>query len=157
YQVVIIDKRNYHTFQPLLYQASTSGLDTGSIVYPLRKTVKKQTPHAFFRYAHVQKIETENKKIIADIGELTSDYSVNTSGSKTNFFGKKSIEKHAMRMKSAPQALNIRSLILENFEEATITRPGKKREALLNFVIVGGGPTGVELSGAIAEVRNNII
>src|SRR5699024_6441878 len=109
------------------------------------------------RYAHVQKIESENQKIIADIGELTYDYLVIATGSKTNFFGNKGIEKHAMRMKSAPQALNIRSLILENFEEATITRPGKKREALLNLVIVGGGPTGVELSGAIAEVRNNII
>lgn len=156
FQVVLIDKRNYHTFQPLLYQVSTSGLEADSIAYPLRKILIKGED-TYFRLAEVTSIDTEHKKIHSNIGELIYDYLVICTGSKTNFFGNDNVENNAMRMKTIPQALNIRSLILENLEQATITDDPKKREALLNFVIAGAGPTGVELSGAIAEVRNNIV
>lgn len=156
FQIVLIDKRNYHTFQPLLYQVSTSGLEADSIAYPLRKLIKKGED-AFFRMATITSIDAENNTIHSNIGETTYDYLIVATGSKTNFFGNKSIEENAMWMKTIPQALNIRSLILENLEQATITKDPEERAALLNFVIAGAGPTGVELSGAIAEVRNNIV
>lgn len=157
FQIVLIDKRNYHTFQPLLYQVSSAGLDAGAISYPLRKTVKKRTDKAFFRMGEALSVDTLTQTLHLNIGDLNYDYLVIATGSKTNFFGNKEIETNAMRMKSVPQAVNIRSLILENFEEATITADPEKRSALLNFVIAGGGPTGVELSGALAEIRKNII
>lgn len=157
FQVVLVDKRNYHTFQPLLYQVSSAGLDAGTIAYPLRKTVKKKTNLAFFRMGEALSIDAENQVLNLTIGQINYDYLVIATGSKTNFFGNQQIEQNALRMKSVPQALNIRSLILENFEEATITTDKKKRKALLNFVIAGAGPTGVELSGAIAEIRRNVV
>ncbi|WP_026838217.1 NAD(P)/FAD-dependent oxidoreductase [Gillisia sp. JM1] len=155
-QTVLIDKHNYHTFQPLLYQVSTSGLEPDSIAYPLRKIIRA-SDRGYFRMAEVTKIDPEKKIIESNIGELTYDYLVIATGSKTNFFGNESIEKNGMWMKTVPHALNIRSLILENLEQAVITKDPKKRKALLNFVIAGAGPTGVELSGAIAELRNHIV
>lgn len=155
-QVVLIDKHNYHTFQPLLYQVSSSGLEPDSIAYPLRKIIKKQK-NTFFRLAEVQSIDASLKKVITDIGELPFDYLVIATGTKTNFFGNKTIETSSMPMKTVPQALNIRSLILQNFEKAAIANSKEVREAYLNFVIVGGGPTGVELAGAIAELKNHIL
>lgn len=155
-QVVLIDKRNYHTFQPLLYQVSTSGLEPDSIAYPLRK-ILKNADNCHFRMADVYKINTNNNSLETSIGSISFDYLVIATGSKTNFFGNESVEKNAMWMKTVPQALNIRSLILENLEQANITENSQKRKALLNFVIAGAGPTGVELSGAIAELRNNVL
>ncbi|HET8810880.1 MAG TPA: NAD(P)/FAD-dependent oxidoreductase [Flavobacteriaceae bacterium] len=155
-QLVMVDKRNYHTFQPLLYQVSTASLEPDSIAYPLRKILKKGK-NAFFRLAEVNSIDSKTQTIHSNIGNLTYDYLVIATGSKTNFFGNKNIEEYAMWMKTVPQALNIRSLILENLEQATITEDQTKRESLLNFVIAGAGPTGVELSGALAEVRNHIV
>lgn len=155
-QVVLIDKHNYHTFQPLLYQVSSSGLEPDSIAYPLRKIIKKHKT-SFFRLAEVNEIQPEQKNIKTSIGDLTYDYLVLATGTKTNFFGNTDIEKNSMPMKSVPQALNIRSLILQNFEKAAIANTKEEREAYLNFVIVGGGPTGVELAGAIAELKNNIL
>lgn len=157
FQIILIDKRNYHTFQPLLYQVASAGLDVSAIAYPLRKTVRGRTPDAFFRMGEAKYIDTELKTVFLDIGQINYDYLVLATGTKTNFFGNKEIERKAMRMKSVPQAVNIRSLVLENLEEATITKDPKKRQALLNFVIAGGGPTGVELSGAIAELRKNVV
>ena len=155
-QVVILDRHNYHTFQPLLYQVSTSGLEPDSIAYPLRK-ITRNSKKAIFRLAEVNSINAEANSISTSIGDLAYDYLVIATGSKTNFFGNKSIEEHGMWMKTVPQALNIRSLILENLEQAVITDDPEKRKALLNFVLVGAGPTGVELSGAIAELRNHIV
>ena len=155
-QVVLIDKRNYHTFQPLLYQVSSAGLEPDSIAYPLRKIIKNHK-NTFFRLAEVENIDADKQEIKTDIGVLSFDYLVIATGTKTNFFGNKSIETYSMPMKKVPQALNIRSLILQNFEEATITNDKTYRKALLNFVIVGGGPTGVELAGAIAELKNHIL
>ncbi|WP_179354433.1 NAD(P)/FAD-dependent oxidoreductase [Winogradskyella vidalii] len=155
-QVVLIDKRNYHTFQPLLYQVSSSGLEPDSIAYPLRKIIKKHRT-SFFRLAKVEQILPENNEIITSIGHLTYDYLIIATGTKTNYFGNKAIESHSMPMKTVPQALDIRSLILENFEKAAIADSNEEREAYLNFVIVGAGPTGAELAGAIAELKNNIL
>lgn len=155
-QLVILDRHNYHTFQPLLYQVSTSGLEPDSIAYPLRK-ITRGYEDCYFRLTEVKSIDPDTKTIHSTIGELTYDYLIIATGSKTNFFGNKSIEDNAMWMKTVPQALNIRSLILENLEQAAITEDPAKRKALLNFVLVGAGPTGVELSGAIAELRNHIV
>ncbi|MDO5970473.1 NAD(P)/FAD-dependent oxidoreductase [Flavivirga aquimarina] len=155
-QVVLIDKRNYHTFQPLLYQVSSAGLEPDSIAYPLRKILKNHK-NTFFRLAEVESINSEKNEITTSIGNISYDYLVIATGTKTNYFGNKSIETYGMPMKKVPQALNIRSLILQNFEQAAITNDKENRKALLNFVIVGGGPTGVELAGAIAELKNHIL
>ncbi|MBD3863927.1 NAD(P)/FAD-dependent oxidoreductase [Olleya marilimosa] len=155
-QVVLLDKHNYHTFQPLLYQVSTGGLEPDSIAYPIRK-VLGDFPNFFFRLADVSEINTEKNKVISNIGELKYDYLVVASGSKTNYFGNTSIEANSMEMKTVPQSLNLRSLILENFEEALLTSDLNERIALMNFVIVGAGPTGVELAGALAEIKKGIL
>ncbi|RKS53347.1 NADH dehydrogenase [Gillisia mitskevichiae] len=155
-QTVLIDKHNYHTFQPLLYQVSTSGLEPDSIAYPLRKIIRTSN-RGYFRMAEVSNIDSGRQIIQSNIGELHYDYLIIATGSKTNFFGNDSIEKNGMWMKSVPHALNIRSLILENLEQAVITEDPVERKALLNFVLAGAGPTGVELSGAIAELRNHVV
>ncbi|GGW61034.1 NADH dehydrogenase FAD-containing subunit [Winogradskyella epiphytica] len=155
-QVVLIDKHNYHTFQPLLYQVSSSGLEPDSIAYPLRKIIKKHKT-TFFRLTEVEQILPEQNKIITSIGHLSYDYLIMATGTKTNYFGNKAIKNFSMPMKTVPQALNIRSLILQNFEKAAIADTEEERKAFLNFVIVGAGPTGVELAGAIAELKNNIL
>lgn len=155
-QVVLLDKHNYHTFQPLLYQVATGGLEAGSIAYPIRKVVHEYK-NFFFRLCHVNEINTKSNKVIADIGELKYDYLVIATGSKTNYFGNKEIERNSIAMKTIPQSLNIRSLILENFEQALLTDDANERNALINFVLVGGGPTGVELAGALAEMKNAIL
>jgi len=155
-QVVLIDKRNYHTFQPLLYQVSSAGLEPDSIAYPLRKVIKRYK-NIYFRMTKVRNIDADAKQINTDIGVISYDYLVIATGTKTNYFGNKAIETYSMPMKKIPQALNIRSLILQNFEQAAITEDLATRKALLNFVIVGGGPTGVELAGAIAELKNHIL
>ena len=155
-QVVLIDKHNYHTFQPLLYQVATGGLEPDSIAFPLRKTIN-DLENYYFRLTEVKNINPDKKEIETTIGNLEYDHLVIATGSKTNFFGNKNIEKFAMEMKSVPQSLNIRSLILENFEEALLTSNIEERNALMNFVIVGGGPTGVELAGALAEMKKGIL
>lgn len=155
-QVVLLDKNNYHNFQPLLYQVSTGGLEPDSIAYPIRK-VLKDFPNFHFRLANVTEIDTENNIVITDIGNLKFDYLVVASGSKTNYFGNTEVEKYSMAMKTIPQSLNLRSLILENFEDALLTSDLNERNALMNFVIVGGGPTGVELAGALAEIKKGIL
>ncbi|WP_034044864.1 NAD(P)/FAD-dependent oxidoreductase [Wocania ichthyoenteri] len=155
-QVVLLDKNNYHNFQPLLYQVSTGGLEPDSIAYPIRK-VLKDFPNFHFRLANVDEIDAKNNTVITNIGNLKFDYLVVASGSKTNYFGNAEVEKHSMAMKTIPQSLNLRSLILENFEDALLTSNLHERNALMNFVIVGGGPTGVELAGALAEIKKGIL
>lgn len=155
-QVVLLDKHNYHNFQPLMYQVATGGLEPDSIAYPIRKIVQEYKDF-YFRLAEVREIDTSNNKVIADIGELKYDYLVIATGSKTNYFGNKEIERNSMAMKTIPQSLNIRSLILENFEQALLTNDIDERHSLMNFVLVGGGPTGVELAGALAEMKKAIL
>ena len=155
-QVVLIDKHNYHTFQPLLYQVATGGLEAGSIAYPIRKVIQEYK-YFYFRLTSVKEIDTKHQKIITEIGDLHYDYLVIASGSKTNYFGNKEIERNSMSMKTIPQSLNIRSLILENFEQAVLTKNQADRNTLINFVLVGAGPTGVELAGALAEMKKAIL
>ncbi|WP_228237860.1 NAD(P)/FAD-dependent oxidoreductase [Allomuricauda sp. M10] len=155
-QVVLLDKHNYHNFQPLLYQVSTGGLEPDSIAYPIRKVLQGY-PNFYFRLANVVEIDTVKKKVFTNIGEINYDYLIVATGSQTNFFGNKGIESMGMAMKTIPQSLNLRSLILENFEQALLTDDLHARDALMNFVIVGGGPTGVELAGALAEIKKGIL
>ncbi|AMA49309.1 MULTISPECIES: NAD(P)/FAD-dependent oxidoreductase [Flavobacterium] len=155
FQVVLIDKHNHHTFQPLLYQVATGGLEAGSIAYPIRKVIQGCTDF-YFRLTNVREIDTNHQKVLSEIGDIHYDYLVIATGSKTNYFGNKEIERNSMSMKTIPQSLNIRSLILENFEEAVLTKDEVERNALMNFVLVGGGPTGVELAGALAEMKKAI-
>lgn len=155
-QLVMVNKHNYHCFQPLLYQISTSGIESDSIAYPLRMFIKKQK-NFYFRMADVLSVDPENKIIKADVGELSYDYLIINTGTRTNYFGNKEIKKYAMPMKTIPQALNLRSLILQNFERASIETDEEYKKFLLNFVIVGAGPTGVELAGAIAEFKKSVL
>ena len=156
FQVVLIDKHNYHTFQPLLYQVSTGGLEPDSIAYPIRKVLQGY-PNFFFRLTEVLDVDPAANEVHTTIGNLKFDYLVVATGSKTNYFGNEGIAKNSMAMKTIPQSLNLRSLILENFEQALLTDDLHEREALMNFVIVGGGPTGVELAGALAEIKKGIL
>lgn len=156
FQVVLIDKHNYHTFQPLLYQVATAGLEPDSIAYPLRK-IFQHRDEFYFRMTEVTHFIPEKKLLVSPIGVLEYDYLVLATGSETNFFGNKMLMRRAMGMKNLPEALNIRSLLLENFEAALLTHDLKERESLMNVVIVGAGPTGVELAGAIAELRKHIL
>lgn len=155
-QVVLIDKHNYHTFQPLLYQVSTASLEPDSIAYPLRKIFRKHKDF-HFRMAEVEEVNTVTKTVVTSVGSVNYDYLVVATGTKTNYFGNANIEKNSMPMKRVWQALNIRSLMLQNIEKADRTIEPEKRKRLLNFVIAGGGPTGVELAGALAEFRKGIL
>jgi NADH dehydrogenase len=155
-QVVMFDKNNYHTFQPLLYQVATGGLEPDSIAFPLRKLFESQD-NFFFRMAEVEKIDSKNNVLQTSLGPLKYDYLVIATGSKTNFFGMEGVERHSLGLKSATEALDLRSLILQNFEKANIEADEATRARLLNFVVVGGGPTGVETAGALAEIRKHIL
>jgi len=155
-KVLMLDKHNYHTFQPLLYQVAMGAIPADSIGFPIRRIFTNQDNFRFF-LADVQKINPESKTVSTDIGDITYDYLVIATGSNTNFFGNKEIEHFAMPMKNIPEALNLRSLILQNLEKALVTKTYDEREALMTFVVVGGGPTGVELSGALAEMRELIL
>ena len=155
-EVLMVDKHNYHTFQPLLYQVATGSLDADSIAFSLRKNFAGQK-NFHFRNAEVLKINPDKNTIDTTVGEIAYDYLVIATGSTTNFFGNKEIERLAMPMKSVPEALNLRSLILQNLEEAVLHTTKEAREPYLNFVLVGAGPTGTELAGALAELRNYIL
>ncbi len=155
-QVVLLDRNNYHTFQPLLYQVATAGLEPDSIAYPLRK-VFKGFRNVFFRMGEALRVHSERNVLETSIGDIEYDYLVIATGSKTNFFGMKELEDNAMGMKSVSEALNIRSLLLQSFEEATRTNDPKRRQELMTFVVVGGGPTGVETSGALAELKKHVL
>ena len=146
YQVVMLDRNNYHTFQPLLYQVATGGLEPDSIAYPIRK-IFQGNPKLSFRMAEVQRIDPEQKKVETNIGDISYDHLVVATGSQTNFFGFAQQEEHMMGLKSVPEALNLRSFILQNFEKASVLPDGLAQDSLINIAIVGGGPTGVELAG----------
>ncbi|WP_281613642.1 NAD(P)/FAD-dependent oxidoreductase [Flammeovirga sp. SubArs3] len=155
-QVVLLDRNNYHTFQPLLYQVATAGLEPDAIAFPIRKLFHNYE-NFYFRYSVVQEIDTQQKEVVTNLGKLKYDYLVVASGSRTNFFGNENIRYHSMPLKTVVQSLQLRSLLLQNFEKALQTKDLTKREAYMNFVIVGGGPTGVELAGALSELKNYVL
>ncbi len=154
--VLMIDKHNYHTFQPLLYQVAGGSIAADSIGFPLRRIFTKQKNFRF-ALAEVKKINPETNTLDTDIGTIYYDYLAIATGSDTNFFGNKEIEHFAMPMKNIPEALNLRSLILQNLEMSLVSKDPEEKAALMTFVVVGGGPTGVELSGALAEMRELIL
>ena len=155
-QLVMLDRYNYHTFQPLLYQVATAGLEPDSIAGPLRKIIGSRNDF-YFRMANVEKIDPEEKVVHTNIGTISYDYLVIANGSKTNYFGIESIVKNGFPLKQIPQALDLRSHMLQNFEKAVLTKDQDKQRSLLNFVIVGGGPTGVELAGALGELKKHVL
>ena len=155
-QIVLIDRNNYHQFQPLFYQVATSGLEPSAISFPLRKLFQNQK-HIHVRIASLGRIEPDKKCIVTDIGTITYDHLVLAVGADTNYFGNANIQEHSIPMKSLSEAIYLRNLILTNFENALNQTDPAKIESLMNFVIVGGGPTGTELAGAIAEMKNNIL
>ncbi len=156
YQTVLLDKNNYHTFQPLLYQVASSGLEPDSIVYPIRKVFKgKKNFH--FRMTEVESVNVETKELKTKIGMLKYDLLVIATGAVTNFFGIDNIQRYGYTMKSLRESLDLRSIILQNFEKALNTTDLSVRDRLMNFVIVGGGATGIELAGALAELKRNIL
>ena len=156
YEVLIIDRQNYFTFQPLLYQVATGGLEPDSVAYPIRKIISKKN-NVVFRMAEVSEIQTNIKKIITTIGILPYDILILANGAKTNFFGMKETMENALSLKSVTDALNMRSFILQNFEAALLTNDKDAQMSLMNFVIVGGGPTGVEISGSLAELKRHVL
>jgi len=156
YQVVLIDKNNYHQFQPLFYQVATAGLEPSSIVFPFRKIFHDQDDF-HFRLGEVLRINEKENTIDTTIGLITFDYLVIASGADTNFFGNKNIEQFSYPMKSIQEALSLRNTLFQHFEDAINTANLKEREKLLTIVVVGGGPTGVEVAGTLAEMKSHIL
>ena len=155
YQVVLVDKNNYHTFQPLLYQVAIGGLEPDSIAYPLRKIFSRQK-NFHFRVAEVREINSYKNLLETSVGIIYYDYLVIATGSKTNFFGMDDIMQNGMAIKSVPEALDLRSLIIQNFERALLLDDGPEKDALINIVIVGGGPTGLETAGSLSELKRHV-
>ena len=155
FQVVLFDKNNYHTFIPLLYQVATAGIEPDSIVDPLRNLVERGRD-VHFRMVKVTHIDPEKQEIETVVGRVHYDYLVIATGMQSNFFGNERIEQYSLPLKTLRDALDMRSQILQNFEKATLSDDPAEQDRLTNFVIVGGGPTGVELSGALAELRRYV-
>lgn len=155
-QIVMLDRNNFHTFQPLLYQVATAGLEPDSIAGPLRKTFKHHF-NFIFRMVKVTGVDFEKKEITTKVGSLEYDYLVMANGSATNYFGNKALRSRVLPLKRIVHALDLRSHILQIFEQAELTQSTKEIDRLMNIVIVGGGPTGVEVSGALAELKNHIL
>jgi NADH dehydrogenase len=155
-QIVLLDKNNYHTFQPLLYQVATAALEADSIAYPFRKIFQKQE-NLIFRMAEVTKVRPQDNCIETSIGEIPYEYLVIAVGSQTNYFGMKDVEQKSLPMKSIPQAIALRNMILENFEKALLVSGIGDRESLMNVVVVGGGPTGVEMAGSLGELKRHVL
>jgi len=156
FQVIILDKNNYHQFQPLFYQVATAGLEPSSISFPLRK-IFHHSKNVIFRMAEVQRIDADQNRLFTDIGHIDYNQLVLAMGGDTNYFGSKSIEHYAAPMKTVSEALYIRNKVISNYERAISIEKVEHRKYLMNVVIVGGGPTGVELAGAMAELRNNVL
>ena len=154
-EVVLIDKNNYHTFQPLLYQVATSGLNGASIAYPFRKFFEKQE-NFFFRLAEVLSVTPDQQLVDTSIGSIRYNYLVIATGAETNFFGNLLMQKNAIALKSINDAVMLRNTILCNLETALQAKDESQINLLMDFVIVGGGPTGVELAGAISELRKHV-
>lgn len=155
-RVTLIDKNNYHTFQPLLYQVASGGLGPDAIAYPLRKLISK-FPNIAFRMAEVMRIDDATQEVVTTIGNFHYDYLCIATGSETNYFGNKTLEKFGMPLKSITDALDLRSNILQEFERSLSKLEAGNVDRLLNFVVVGGGPTGVETAGALAEIKKNVL
>ena len=156
YQVILVDKNNYHQFPPLIYQVASGGLEPSSISFPFRRLFQGKKDF-FFRMAEVESVNTAKKSINTTVGEIEYDYLVLAFGAKTNFFGNKDIEATTLPMKSVSEAMKLRNTILRNLELALTEEDPARKQALMNIVVVGGGASGVEIAGAVAEMKKNII
>lgn len=156
FQVVLLDRNNFHAFQPLFYQVATSGLEPAAIAFPLRKVFHKQS-HVHIRIAEVQEVDPERQLVLTNIGYLNYDHLIMALGADTNYFGNDNICQHAVPMKSLSEAIGLRNKILYNYELALNETDPEQVSALMNIVIVGAGPTGVELAGALAEMKRFIL
>ena len=156
FDITLIDRFNYHQFQPLFYQVATAGLDASNISFPLRKVFHKAR-NVHFRMAEVKQLVPGLRKIITDIGEFEYDVLVIATGAGTNFFGNTQLAEYAFPMKSTVEALQLRHRLLHNFEDALHAKDAAELQRLMNIVVVGGGPTGVELSGAIADMKRYVL
>ena len=156
FEITLIDKFNYHQFQPLFYQVATAGLDASNISFPLRKVFQK-SKNVRIRVCELQQIISAQQKIITSIGEMEYDYLVIATGADTNFFGNKNLIDNAFPMKSTVEALQIRHRLLQNFEDALQAKSTDELESLMNIVVAGGGPTGVEIAGALADWRRFVL
>ena len=154
--IVLIDKNNYHQFQPLFYQVAMAGLEPSSISFPLRKIFQNK-PNVHIRITKVLKVDTEKNTLKTELGEISYDYLVMAMGADTNFFGMQNIIDNAMPMKSVSEAIYLRNKVLQNLEDALTTTDADAREGMMNMVVVGTGPTGVEVSGTLAEMKRLIL
>ncbi|MPR35477.1 NAD(P)/FAD-dependent oxidoreductase [Salmonirosea aquatica] len=155
-QIVLLDRNNYHQFQPLFYQVATAGLEPSSISFPLRK-IFQSCKNVHIRITQVHRINPDQKSIETGLGTITFDELVIATGADTNYYGMKEIAARSIPMKSVSEALALRNRMLQNFEEAVSAETQAERDALLNVVVVGGGPTGVELAGTLAEMKKFIL
>jgi NADH dehydrogenase len=156
FQVVLINKHNYHEFQPLYYQVATAGLEANSILFPLR-AVFGDNQNVHIRVTAVTGVRTSEKTIDTELGPITYDYLVMATGAETNFFNQQNIIQNALAMKSVAEAIALRNRMLQNFEDALSVVTDDEKEGLMDVVVVGGGPTGVELCGTLAEMRRTVL
>ncbi|HLK29779.1 MAG TPA: NAD(P)/FAD-dependent oxidoreductase [Puia sp.] len=156
YHITLVDRNNYNFFPPLLYQVATGFLESSNISYPFRKLFQKKK-NINFRMGEFLKVVQEENRIVLSTGELKYDYLVFATGTETNFFGMENVKKNAIPMKTVSDALEMRNHFLLKMEQATVTEDVNERRKLLNIVVAGGGPTGVEVSGMLAEMRKNIL
>ncbi|QNH63704.1 NAD(P)/FAD-dependent oxidoreductase [Hymenobacter sediminicola] len=156
FQVVMLSKQNYHGFWPLLYQVATAGLEPESIAEPIRKLFDDHNDF-HFRFTRVNSINPAAKTVSTVIGDVRYDYLVIATGTKSNYFGNEQIKQNAFGLKHLSDAVNLRSQLLQSFEQANLTQNTEARQSLLNIVIAGAGPTGVELAGSLAEMRQHVL
>ena len=156
FQVVLIDKNNYHQFQPLFYQVAMAGLEPSSIVFPYRKLFQGRE-NIFIRMAEVTSVDTDTKRLQTPLGHCNYDHLIVATGADTNYFGDKDLEEHTLPMKSVVEALQLRNSILDDYEDALTTPDYTDRQELVDIVIVGGGATGVELAGSLAEMKTHVL
>ena len=150
-QVVLVDRNNYHLFQPLLYQVATAGLEPEEIAKPARAILRGQK-NFDFRMIEVTRVDFAAKRLDTTAGPIAYDFLVLAPGGETNFFGLASLQRHGLGLKDIPDAITIRNHVLTCFELAMLEPDAEKRRALLTFIVVGGGPTGVEMAGALSEL-----
>lgn len=156
FQVILIDHHNYHQFPPLIYQVASSGLEPSSIAFPFRSALRKKTGFVF-RLAEVQGVAPERNLLLTSVGEVKYDYLILACGGTTNFFGNDQIARHSLPMKTLYESMNLRNVLLQNIEKALVSDDEERRNALLTVAIVGGGPSGVEIAGALAEMKRYVL